>query len=160
LSAPAPAPLPAEAAAARGALARHLLALAREALDDAALLLGGGRLRGAALRASHAAFAAARALLTPRGLDAPDPAAAALLFGRHFVATDLVSRPCGLAVQHALRTLGEVEASDVPLLYEARVAALREGAALVLAEADIVLDRILAELPAAAPAAPAEEDEE
>lgn len=145
--------------AGRAQLARHLLTRGREALEDAETLLAAGRLRGAALRAADAALDGARALLAPLGLDSTDPAAATLLFLRHLVATDLVSLRCGLAAQQALRARREIEEGDLPALYEARVAALREGAVLVLGEADIVLDRLVGEAPAEPPAA-ADEDED
>jgi hypothetical protein len=115
-------------------------------------------LRGAVLRASAAAIDAARALLAALGLDAPDAAAAALLFGRHLVATDLVSRPSGVALHQALRAVRETADADLPVLYEARVAAIRDGAALLLAEAEIVLDRLVGE--AQAPAEPPADDDE
>jgi uncharacterized protein (UPF0332 family) len=143
-------------------MARHLLARSREALEDARTLLAARRLRGGALRAVDATIDAARALLAPLGLDTTDPAGAAALFDRRLVATDLVSRGCGLALHQALRALAEARLGDVPVLYDARAAALRDGAALLLAEAEIVIERLIAEraLPAPESARPDEDEGE
>ena len=138
----------------RALLARHLLRRGHEALEDAQELLARRRLRGAIGRAVDATLAGARALLAPRGLDCAEIAAATVLFDRHLVATDVVSRACGLALHRALRARRETEEGDFPVLYEARVDAVRDGAAGLLAEADIVLDRLLGDIPAAPPAPP------
>lgn len=134
----------------RTLLARHLLRRAHEALDDAGRLLRERRLRGAAGRAIDAALDGARALLAPRGLDCPEIGAATVVFDRQLVATDMVSRTCAVAIHRALRTARELFEGDIPVLYEARVAAVRDGAAALLAEADIVIDRLAEDVPRAA----------
>ncbi len=125
------------------ALARDLLERAHEALADAAIVAsGGGSARGAALRAADAALLGARALLAPSGLVQTEAAAVALLFDRRLVAADAVTKACGEAVHRALRARREGDEADVPaLFYPARVQSLRDGAAALLAEADIILGR-------------------
>jgi uncharacterized protein (UPF0332 family) len=135
----------------RALLARHLVRRGKEAVRDADVLLAGKRLRAATLCACDAIADAVRALLVPLGLDASEPAAGAALFDRQLVATDLVSRPCGLAVHRALRARREIEQGDIPVLYDARAIAVRDGAVLLLAEAEIVVERLLADVPLTEP---------
>jgi uncharacterized protein (UPF0332 family) len=133
----------------QAALIRDLLVRAREAQRDASILTPGCE-RGAALRAAEAILLAARALLVRTGLDRADWAAVTLLFDRHLVATELVSKACGEALHKALRARREADEGDLPVFYPARVQALRDAAAAILAEAEIVLESPLSEAGATA----------
>ena len=148
------------AAKARRAAARDLLERARNAMIDAdALARAGGSLAGTALRACDATHLAARALLAADGLDRSGPPETALLFAMRLVATERISRAAGEAAQRALRARRECSEADPVVLYEARVESLRQGARLLLEEADIVLGRgLAAPAPGAKPGV--EEDEE
>lgn len=140
--------------------ARDLLERAKDAMIDAdALSRAGGSLAGTALRASDAAHLTARALLAPLGLDRADPLAATLLVDMRLVATEKISRAAGEALHRALRAGRECREADPVALFLARVDALREGARLLIAEADIVLGRDVAE-PGAAPPSAGDDDEE
>lgn len=143
----------------QAALARELLGRAYEAQRDASLLhWDGGSLRGAALRAADATILGARALLATRGLDRTDPAAVVVLFDRQLVATDHVSRACGEVLHRAHRARRELEETDHPGFYAARVQSVREGAAALLAEARILLERAIGDMPPPPPRDPEEED--
>lgn len=143
--------------AAREAHARRLLERAHAALLDADLLgRSGAGSEGAALLACEAAHLAARALLAPLDLDRVDPAAATLLLDARLVATDRISRACGEALHRALRARREVAEAEGAGLYAARLRALRDGAALLVAEADILLGR---EGPAPSVPPPADDEE-
>lgn len=144
----------------RALLARHLLRRGAEALRDAELLLREGRLRGAILRATDAALACGRALVVPRGADCRELAALAAVFDRQLVATDVISRACGLALHRALRARREAEEGDIPVVYAARAEAVRDGARALFAEAEILLERLVGDLPAAPPAGAPEQPEE
>jgi len=157
---------PAPAASAR--VARHLLERARAARRDGETLLARARaerlpdaaLRGAALRLAHATEDAARALLAARGRDPEDDLGLLVaLFDREIAATDLVSKTCAEALHRAWRAHLETRLGDVPSLYAARVEALREGAASVIGEVEIVLEKALPDVDAEA-GTPAGEEED
>jgi hypothetical protein len=79
--------------------------------------------------------------------------AATLEFDRALVATDLVSKMCGEAMHRALRCRRESEETDLgeSAFYAARTQSMRDAAAAILAEAEIILDRDLGSGPIAAP---------
>jgi uncharacterized protein (UPF0332 family) len=72
------------------ALARHRLARARAALDEADLLIAQDRISGALNRAYYAAFYAARAALATVNADSSRHSGPIALFQQHFVRTGLI----------------------------------------------------------------------
>lgn len=72
------------------ALARHRIARARAALQEADLLIEQRHFSGALNRAYYAAFYAARALLATRNLDSSRHSGVIALFQEHFVRTGLI----------------------------------------------------------------------
>ena len=72
---------------AQDALARHRLARARVALEEADLLESAGRWNGALNRVYYAAFYAARALLALKRIDSSRHSGVIALFQEHFVKT-------------------------------------------------------------------------
>ena len=67
------------------------MARAHDALQEADLLVAGGRFAGAMNRVYYAAFYAARALLATRNLDSSRHSGVIALFQEHFVRTGLIA---------------------------------------------------------------------
>ena len=86
---------------AQDALARHRLARARVALEEAALLESAGRWNGALNRTYYAAFYAARGLLALKRIDSSRHSGIIALFQEHFVKTGTVSPEIARALPQA-----------------------------------------------------------
>jgi uncharacterized protein (UPF0332 family) len=82
-------------------LARHRLADARSALEEAEILIANGRWRGALNRVYYGAFYAARAVLATRKLDSSKHSGVIALFQQHFVKPGLVTAEVARALPRA-----------------------------------------------------------
>jgi len=85
----------------RDELARHRIARAHEALDEANLLIEQRHCTGALNRLYYAAFYAARALLATKTLDSSRHSGVIALFQEHFVKTGLISTDAARALPRA-----------------------------------------------------------
>ena len=73
-------------------LARYRLSRAKEALEDAMVLLEKGSLSSAINRLYYAAFYAARGLLATKGLDSSRHSGVISLFNQHFVKSGVIDQ--------------------------------------------------------------------
>ena len=109
---------------AQDALARHRLTRAREALDEADLLMSGNRWNGALNRLYYAAFYAARALLALKRIDSSRHSGVIALFQEHFVKTGAVPPEVARALPQAFARrqrsdygdFADAQASEVQVL--------------------------------------------
>ena len=111
---------------AQDALARHRLARARVALEEADLLQSAGRSNGALNRLYYAAFYAARALLALKRIDSSRHSGVIALFQEHFVKTGTVSADIARALPQALAKRQRSDYDDFADVQAQEITALRE----------------------------------
>ena len=111
---------------AQDALARHRLARAHVALEEADLLASAGRSSGALNRIYYAAFYAARALLALKRIDSSRHSGVIALFQEHFVKSGVVPADVARALPQAFARrqrsdyddFADVDADEVNVLRE------------------------------------------
>lgn len=111
---------------AQDALARHRLARARTALEEADLLASAGRWNGALNRTYYAAFYAARALLALKRTDSSRHSGVIALFQEHFVKTGIVSPDIARALPQAFAKRQHSDYDDFAQAQAHEIKALRE----------------------------------
>ena len=111
---------------AQDALARHRLARARVALEEADLLESAGRWNGALNRLYYAAFYAARALLALKRIDSSRHSGVITLFQEHFVKTGTVSSDIARALPQAFARRQRSDYDDFAEVQVHEIKALRE----------------------------------
>jgi uncharacterized protein len=84
-------------------LARHRIARAHDALNEAELLIEQRHFTGALNRLYYAAFYVARALLATKTLDSSRHSGVIALFQEHFVKTGLISTDVGPRITACVR---------------------------------------------------------
>ena len=111
---------------AQDALARHRLARAREALEEAALLAAGNKWNGALNRVYYAAFYAARALLALKRLDSSRHSGVIAMFQEHFVRTGAVPPDVARALPQAFARRQRVDYGDFAEAHGSEFQVLRD----------------------------------
>ena len=111
---------------AQDALARHRLARARVALEEADVLASATRWNGALNRVYYAAFYAARALLALKRIDSSRHSGVIALFQEHFVKTGTVSPEIARALPQAFARRQRSDYDDFADVEGHEFTALRE----------------------------------
>ena len=106
--------------------ARHRLARARVALEEADLLESAGRWNGALNRVYYAAFYAARALLALKRIDSSRHSGVIALFQEHFVKTGTVSPDIARALPQAFARRQRSDYDDFAEVQAHEIKTLRE----------------------------------
>jgi uncharacterized protein (UPF0332 family) len=123
------------------ALARHRLARARTALDEADLLLAQGRCSGALNRVYYAAFYAARATLATVNADSSRHSGTIALFQQHFVRTGVIPADTAKALPRAFEKRQTTDYGDFSEPTRDEVASLRDQVQAFIAACQDVVDR-------------------
>jgi uncharacterized protein (UPF0332 family) len=109
-------------------LARHRIARAHDALDEAVLLIEARHFVGALNRLYYAAFYAARALLAAKTLDSSRHSGVIALFQEHFVRTGLISTDVARALPRAFEKRRTSDDGDFSEPTSEEVLSLRDQA--------------------------------
>jgi len=119
----------------QAALAKHRLSRARQALDDAQVMLAKGSLNAAVNRAYYCMFYAAQALLGVRGLASPRHSGTISLLDKEFVNPGVVSQEVSQMIHRAFeqKTLAD---------YKDFYTATREDAEALIADGRRFLQEI------------------
>ena len=126
-------------------LARHRLAMAREALRDADYLLERQAYKGAVNRLYYAAFHAARALLATRQLDSARHSGIIALFQREFVKPGLIDAEVSRGLPRAFETRLEVDYGDYAEVTAGDAQRIRASTLALLDACETLLNRLLTE---------------
>ncbi len=128
-----------------GALARHRLERAREALGEGQALYSTGALRGAVNRLYYAALHAARALLATRGVDSARHSGVITLFQTHFVKTALLPADTARAFPRAFEKRLNTDYADFSEITEEEVVSVQTEVTQFVAACGELLERLLQE---------------
>ena len=126
---------------AQDALARHRLARARVALEEADLLQSADRWSGALNRLYYAAFYAARAVLALKRLDSSKHSGVIALFQEHFVKTGMVSPDVARALPQAFARRQRSDYDDFSDVQAEEVNALRQQVEQLVQACDDAVNR-------------------
>jgi len=120
-------------------IARHRSQCARDAIEEADILMAAHRWRGALNRLYYAAFYAARALLATRDLDSARHSGVIALFQQHFVKTGIISASIARTLPRSFESRQTSDYADTAEPNAGDVRALRTDIeAFVVACADVV----------------------
>ena len=122
------------------ALARHRLARARTALEEANLLIAQGLLSGGLNRAYYAAFYAARAALATVNADSSRHSGTIALFQQHFVRTGLVPAEAAKALPRAFEKRQTTDYGDFSEPTRDEVVSVRDQVEAFIAACQHVID--------------------
>jgi uncharacterized protein (UPF0332 family) len=123
------------------ALARHRLARARIALEEADLLLAEDRLSGALNRVYYAAFYAARAALATVDADSSRHSGTIALFQQHFVRTGIVEAEIARALPRAFEKRQTTDYGDFSEPTRDEVVSARDQVQAFIAACEHVVTR-------------------
>jgi hypothetical protein len=123
------------------ALARHRLARAGTALDEANLLLAQNRCPGALNRVYYAAFYAARAALATVNADSSRHSGTIALFQQHFVRTSVIPADTAKVLPRAFEKRQTADYGDFSEPTHGEVASLRDQVQEFIAACQDVVDR-------------------
>ena len=128
-----------------GALARHRLERAREALREGDALMSAGAARGAVSRFYYAALHAARALLALRGLDSARHSGVISLFQIHFVKTQIIPADVARGFPRAFEKRLNTDYADFSEVSPAEAERVRSDISTFVDACARALDRLLQE---------------
>jgi uncharacterized protein (UPF0332 family) len=123
------------------ALARHRLARAKTALDEADLLIAGDRCSGALNRVYYAAFYAARAALATVNADSSRHSGTIALFQQHFVRSGVILGDIAKALPRAFEKRQTTDYGDFSEPSRDEVTSLRDQVQTFIAACEHVVDR-------------------
>jgi uncharacterized protein (UPF0332 family) len=128
-----------------GALAKHRLERAREALREGDALQSAGAFRGAVSRFYYAALHAARALLAVRGVDSARHSGVISLFQAHFVKTQIIPAEVARGFPRAFEKRLNTDYADFSEVTAEDAARVRSDISAFVEACTQALDRILQE---------------